>query len=185
MKKASPLRSTSLIEDPLSVTDWAADRVTVGTVGKPHGLDGTVVVHSETDNPARFVAGASLHLDSGLALTVRKVRTGGGILLVSFAGIDDRDGAENLRGRTMWIDSSERRPLEDDEFWPEDLVGLEVRDPSGALIGSVADVDADAPQTFLTVATSEGEFLVPLVTALIPRVDLAAGYLVVEPIDGL
>ena len=167
------------------MTDWVADRVTVGTVGKPHGLDGTVVIHSETDNPARFVAGASLQLDSGLALTVRKVRTGGGILLVSFDGIDDRDGAENLRGRTMWIDPAERRPLQDDEFWPEDLVGLEVRDPSGALIGSVADVDADAPQTLLTVSTAEGEFMVPLVTALVPRVELADGYLVVAPIEGL
>ena len=118
-------------------------------------------------------------------MTVRRSRTGGGILLVSFEGIDDRDGAETLRGRTLWIDPSERRTLSEDEFWPEDLVGLEVRDLKGARIGSVADVDADAPQTLLTVATSEGEFLVPLVTALIPRVDLAAGYLVVEPIDGL
>ena len=162
-----------------------SDPVTVGTVGKPHGLDGTVVVHPETDNPARFVAGASLRLDYGPALTVRRARTGGGILLVSFEDIDDRDGAEALRGRTLWIDPSERRALDDDEFWPEDLIGLEVRDPSGALIGSVADVDANAPQTLLTVLTTEGEFLVPLVTALVPRVDLAEGYLVVAPIDGL
>ncbi len=33
------------------------DRVTVGTVGRPHGLDGTVVVHPETDNPERFEPG--------------------------------------------------------------------------------------------------------------------------------
>ena len=118
-------------------------------------------------------------------MTVRRSRTGGGILLVSFEGIDDRDGAETLRGRTLWIEPSERRALEDGEFWPEDLIGLEVRDTSGALIGSVADVDADAPQTLLTVTTAEGEFMVPLVTALVPRVELGAGYLVVAPIEGL
>ena len=163
----------------------APDRVTVGTVGKPHGLDGTVVVHPETDNPGRFAAGASVQVDSGRVLKIRKVRANGSILLVSFTGVDDREAAEDLRSLTLSIDASERRILGEDEFWPEDLIGLEVRDLSGDRIGVVTNVDADAPQSLLTVATGDGEVMVPLVSALVPRVDLREGYLVVAPIEGL
>ena len=167
------------------MTGPETELVTVGTVGKPHGLQGTVVIHPETDNPDRFVAGAALKTDSGQVLTVRTVRSSEAVLLVSFVGVDDRDAAESLRGLTLSIDPSQRRSLSADEFWPEDLIGLEVRDPSGRALGSIKSVDADAPQSRLTVATPQGDFVVPLVTALVPEINLAGRYLVVEPIEGL
>lgn len=159
--------------------------MTVGTVGKPHGLQGTVVVHPETDNPERFVAGAAIETDSGRVLTVRTVRNSEAVLLVSFVDVDDRDAAESLRGLTLSIDPAERRSLSADEFWPEDLIGLEVRIPSGQAFGSVTAVDADSPQSRLTIATPQGDFIVPLVTALVPEINLEGRYLVVEPIEGL
>ena len=161
------------------------ERVTVGTVGKPHGLNGTVVIHAETDNPERFVAGASMETDTGRVLTVRTVRTSQAVLLVSFVDVDDRDAAESLRGLRLSIDPSERRSLSVDEFWPEDLIGLEARDPTGGVIGSIKAVDADSPQSRLTIATPQGDFIVPLVDALVPVINLAGRYLIVEPIDGL
>jgi 16S rRNA processing protein RimM len=159
--------------------------VLVGKVGKPHGLDGSVVVHAETDNPERFGRGASMHLESGEELTIDRVRSTETTLLVSFLGVDDRDAAERLRGLTLWIDESDRRDLGVDEYWPEDLIGLEVRDPAGTTLGSIVAVDADSPQNRLTIATARGEFIVPLVTALVPEVNQAGGYVVVEPIEGL
>ena len=161
------------------------ERVTVGIVGRPHGLDGTVVVHPDTDNPRRFVVGASLQSNSDQVLTIRHVRSSGAILLVSFVGVNDRDAAGRLRGLSLSIDASERRQLTTDEFWPEDLIGLEVRDPAGNLIGSVTSVDAESPQSRLTIATGQGDVLVPLVTALVPEVNLSERYLVVVPIEGL
>ena len=159
--------------------------MTVGTVGKPHGLHGAVVIHPETDNPDRFVAGATIETDSGRVLTVRTVRSSEVVLLVSFVDVDDRDAAESLRGLRLSIDPSQRRSLSADEFWPEDLIGLEARDPSGKAIGSIKAVDADSTQSRLTVATPHGDFIVPLVTALVPEINLAGRYLVIEPIEGL
>ena len=161
------------------------ERVTVGIVGRPHGLDGAVVVHPDTDNPRRFAVGASLQSNSNQVLTIRQVRSSGAILLVSFVGVNDRDAAGRLRGLSLSIDASERRQLMTDEFWPEDLIGLEVRDPTGNLIGSIKSVDAESTQSRLTIATGQGEVIVPLVTALVPEVNLSKRYLVVEPIEGL
>lgn len=157
----------------------------MGIVGRPHGLDGTVVVHPETDHPARFGPGSELQTDRSRRLTVRSAQAVEEILLVRFREIGDREGAEALRGALLTIDIGQRRDLGDDEFWPEDLVGLQVRDPAGVPIGSVVAVDIEAPQARLTIATSRGDFPVPLVTGLVPMVDLAGGFLVVAPIAGL
>ncbi len=159
--------------------------MTVGTVGKPHGLNGTVVVHPETDNPERFERGQQVRDDKGRELTVDRCQSSQAVLLVSFAGVTDREGAEALRGAVLSIDPMERRTLSADEFWPEDLIGLEARDPTGNVIGSIKSVDADSPQSRLTIATSGGDFIVPLVNALVPEVNLVGGYLIVQPIEGL
>ena len=159
--------------------------MTVGTVGKPHGLNGTVVVHPETDNPERFERGQQVRDATGRHLTVERCQSSQAVQLVLFAEVTDREGAEALRGATLSIDVVDRRTLSADEVWPEDLIGLEARDPTGNVIGSVRAVDADSPQSRLTIATPRGDFIVPLVNALVPEVNLAGRYLVVQPIEGL
>lgn len=161
------------------------ERVTVGTVGKPHGLDGTVIVHPETDNPERFERGQRVRDNSGRELTVQRSQSSQAVLLVSFAEISDRAGAEALRGSTLTIGPDDRRPLTENEFWPEDLIGLEVRGPDGQHVGIVSAVDSDSPQHRLTVTTGSGAFLVPLVDYLVPRIDLSQRVVVVNPIAGL
>ena len=108
--------------------------MTVGTVGKPHGLNGTVVIHPETDNPERFDPGRQVRDDTGRLLTVERSQSSQAVLLVSFVEVADREGAEALRGSSLTIDPQDRRPLEEDEYWPEDLIGMEARDPSGTAI---------------------------------------------------
>lgn len=161
------------------------ERVTVGTVGKPHGLNGTVVIHPETDNPERFEPGRQVRDDRGRLLTVERSQGSQAVLLVRFAEVTDRDGAEALRGSSLTIDPEARRQLEEGEFWPEDLIGLEVRDPDGLRIGVVSAVDLDGPQHRLTVTTESGAHLVPLVDDLVPSIDIARRVVVVNPIAGL
>ncbi|MGH8927511.1 MAG: ribosome maturation factor RimM [Acidimicrobiia bacterium] len=161
------------------------ERVVVGRIGRSHGLDGTMVVHPDTDNPDRFLPGHQMQTESGLSLTVRKARPLESVILASFVEITDRDEADSLRGAVLTITADERRALDVDEFWPEDLVGLEVRDPSGTRIGSIVALDTDAPQHRLTIATNRGEVMVPLVGELVPEIDLAGGFVVVVPIEGL
>lgn len=158
----------------------------VGRIGRPHGTGGDVVVHPETDNPQRFVPGARMIDSSGRALVVRSVKKTKGPLLVRFESIEDRVAAEELRGLTLRIPVSERRSLRSDEFWPDELVGLEVRDPDGAVIGVVkAVIEGPAQERLLIRMTGGTSTEVPFVTSLVPEVEIAEGYLVVSPTEGL
>jgi 16S rRNA processing protein RimM len=150
----------------------ADDRV-VARIGKPHGLRGEVTVQLHTDDPeARLAVGTVLDTEarpgSGVPrqLTVRSTRVHNGIWLVAFEEVPDRTGAEGLRGTRLVLDTEADLEDMDDEAWYEDdLVGLEVRDPTGEVIGTVTGLDVGAAQDRLVLELTDG------VTAYVPFVD--------------
>ena len=116
-------------------------------------------------------------------LTVRSSIPGERGWLVRFHQVKDRNQAEGLAGVELFVEASERRPLGPDEFWPDLLIGLEVRDLAGNYLGRVRDVDDRTPQARLIITTAGGEVEIPFVSALVPEV--GNGYLVVDPLSGL
>ncbi len=121
----------------------------------------------------------------GAVLTIHTVRPFKGGLLVRFREVGDRAAAEGLQGRTLLIGSDEARPLEDDEYFLHDLVGLEVRGLDGERIGRVVEVYEGGPGHLLGVDDGEREHLIPCTRQIVRRVDLKEGVIVVEPIPGL
>jgi 16S rRNA processing protein RimM len=165
----------------------------VGRILRPHGLRGELSVEVRTDDPGdRFAAGSVLATDPPEAgpLTVAAWRWHLGRLLVSFAGIEDRTGAEALRGVWLTIDAADIPPPQDpDEFHDRQLTGLTVVTVSGELVGTVTDV-LHPGQDLLAITPAPGtsrgsEVLVPFVAAIAVEVDLAGGKLVIDPPPGL
>lgn len=164
-------------------------QVTVGRIGRAHGVRGAVVVGVRTDEPdLRFARGARLDTDpSGVGpLVVTATRWHSGELLVRFEGIADRDDAERLRGTWLLVDSATIAPPDDpDEFHDTDLVGMSVRTVDGAAVGTVDDVLHPAQDVLVVKAADGREFMIPFVKAIVPEVDVKAGYLVIDPPEGL
>jgi 16S rRNA processing protein RimM len=161
--------------------------VTVGRLGRPHGLDGELVLHPDTDNPQRFVAGARLTAacQPPRTLTVSDARPHRGAMLVRFVGVVTRTAAEELASVELTIDESELRSLDAGEFWPEDLVGLEAHDGDGHMVGRVVDVIVGGSQDRLVIERGDERFEVPFVEPLVPEVDLASGTVVIASLPGL
>ena len=79
----------------------------------------------------------------------------------------------------------DERPAESGEFYDRQLIGLRARTPNGADIGLVGSVLHLPAQDVLEIETAAGTRLVPFVEALVPQVDLDAGYLTVADVAGL
>lgn len=169
----------------LQASNSSTDRVLVGRIGRPHGLDGYVVLHPETDNPDRFRPGATVQDASGAPFEVERVRPRGEGLLVRFSGVEDRTAAERIVGTELFIPGGERRALDDGEYWPDELIGLAVRTHDGRHVGVVASVIEGAAQYRLAVDGGSGTFEVPFVAELVPDVDRAAGVITLADIPGL
>lgn len=144
-----------------------------------------MLVHPETDYPDRFAAGSELSTEAGHSLVVERSQPSRDSFLVRFVGVTDRTGAERLTGEFLFIDPAERRDLDPDEFWPDELVGLSARSENGDLLGEVVDVIEGPAQFRLVIQSPSGTFEVPFVAALVPQVDLEAGSLVLADIPGL
>jgi 16S rRNA processing protein RimM len=119
-------------------------QLVVGRVTRPHGVRGEVSVEVRTDDPdLRFAVGRVMATDPAAAgpLTVEAVRWHSGRLLIRFAGIGDRNQAEELRGTWLTLDSAEVGPTGDpDEFHDHELIGLAVVTTLGEPVGRVMDV---------------------------------------------
>ncbi len=164
-------------------------QVTVGRIGRPHGIRGDVVVGVRTDEPElRFARGSRLDTDPADVgpLTVAAIKWHSGELLVRFEGIGDRDAAAELRGTWLTVDSATIAPPADpDEFRDADLVGLSVRTLDGTPVGTVADV-LHSGQDVLVIKSPDGrDIMIPFVKPLVPEVDVPAGYLAINPPEGL
>jgi 16S rRNA processing protein RimM len=178
----------------------SAETIVVGRIGKPHGVRGEVSVEPRTDEPERrFATGTVLQTQppaaSGApaarprgpaALTVAGSRWHSGRLLLRFEEIADRDAAEQARGTLLVIPlDPDERPADPEEFYDHQLVGLRVRSTEGAEVGTVTEVVHGPAQDLLVVRATDREVLVPFVAALVPTVDLDAGWLEVADRPGL
>lgn len=161
----------------------------VGRVGRPQGVRGEVTVEVRTDDPeARFAGGAVLLTEPAERgpLTVERFRDHSGRLVVAFAGVPDRDAAEQLRDTLLLVDVRTLPPIEDeDEFHDWQLRGLPAFLVDGTPAGVVDDVLHLPHGDVLVLRRGEGEALVPFVRALVPEVDVENRRLVVDPPPGL
>jgi len=165
-------------------------QVTVGRIGRPHGVRGDVVVGVRTDEPElRFAPGSRLDTDPvGVGpLTVAATRWHSGELLVRFEGISDRTVAAGLGGTWLFVDAATIGDTGDpDSFRDTDLVGLTAVTTDGTVVGSVDDI-LHSGQDVLVIRPAAGgaDILVPFVKAIVPEVDVAVGVLVIDPPPGL
>lgn len=165
-----------------------SDGVVVARIGKPHGLRGEVTVQVHTDSPQeRFAVGNVLRTDPTSAgpLTIRSARMHRQIQLLAFEGADDRNAAEALRGTRLLADPDDEDDS-DEGFYEDELVGLEVVDPTGAVLGRVSALHSRPVQDLLEVELTGGRTAyVPFVAEIVPEVDLDAGRVHVDPPAGL
>ena len=116
-------------------------------------------------------------------LQVRALRRGDKGWQLAFEGHADRVSVEPLRGLDLL--TPHRRRLEEDEFWPEDLIGLEAIDERGRKLGTVTDVVFGAAQDRLVIMGEMGTIEVPFVVDLVPVIDVGSGRMEVNWVEGL
>lgn len=127
-----------------------------------------------TDREERTEPGAVLYAaDRALEVqTARRQRQG---WVIHFAGVDNRDAAEGLRGTTLF---AEPLAADDDALWAHDLVGCTVEDTSGRAHGTVMAIQPNPAHDLLVL---DGGALVPAPFVVEHR----PGLVVIDPPEGL
>ncbi|HLX18741.1 MAG TPA: ribosome maturation factor RimM [Gaiellaceae bacterium] len=148
-----------------------SELVTVGRVGRPHGLDGAFFVEGPSDREELFAKGAELYVDGEPARVTISRRGGGNRPVIRL----DRPAE---RGADLAVPRSGLPGLGEDEFYAFQLVGLAVEEEGGRFLGNVADV-VDYPAN--DVLELDSGLSLPLVEACVRSVDLEGGRIVIAP----
>ncbi|CAN5516896.1 ribosome maturation factor RimM [soil metagenome] len=160
----------------------AEHQVIVGAVGKPFGIRGEVYVFADPDIGDEFEIGRGYDPDRGGSLVVAASRDHNGRRVVRFEGVADRTQAEALRGIVLRMPRA-RAVLAADAVWTDELLGRDVVDDDGAVVGVVEGVLDGTAHDFLVLARPDGgETLIPAVEALL---DVSGEEIVVHAIPGL
>ena len=163
----------------------------VGLIVGAHGLRGEVRIEPHTDFPDRFSPGNTILMGVDLVeMRIVASRPHKGLHLVLFDGIASRTAAEGVRGNWLFIPEEDASPLDEDVYWIHDLVGMQVEDTGGRILGTVRNVMPTGANDVYLIDPAPGvnrdqEILLPAIADVIKRVDVDARRIVVDLMPGL
>lgn len=179
------------------------DALEVGRILDAWGVKGWVkILPHSTDPEALFSAKSwflqvpdakfrpSFSLFSGtVSLVVEEAKIHSGSVVAKFAGLDDRNAAEALRGVRIFLSRSSFPAASTDEYYWVDLIGLNVVNREGVVLGCVRDLMATGPHSVLCVeyphtgddgTSITAERMIPFVSAYVDAVDIAGKRITVD-----
>jgi 16S rRNA processing protein RimM len=144
------------------------DRVSVGRVGRPHGVQGAFVVERASEAPERFAKGATLLVDGEPATVVESKRARNRPVI--------RLDREVPRGANLEVERDALAPPAPDSYYVFQLVGLAVEEEGGRPLGRVEAVAPGPANDVLELDSGVG---LPMVEDCVLAVDLDAGRILV------
>lgn len=164
------------------------DMITIGTLSGAFGVRGEVRIKSFCADPAAIADYGPFEV-TGLGAVQTLVLTGQakGGFTARLDGIATKEHADSHKGAEIRVPRSRLPALPDDEYYYTDLIGLEVVDTGGALLGQIKAVQDHGAGDLLEIHRPGATVtaLIPFTRAIVPTVDLAAGRVVVDPPEGM
>lgn len=161
------------------------NRVALAVIGAPHGVRGECRVKAYTADPMAIADYGPLFSEDGRVFEIEQgCFLKDDMLVVKFAGEDDRDRVKALTGLLLYVDRANLPPPdEEDEFYHADLIGLPVFDQAGALIGTVLAMHDFGAGDLMEIrpASGGGTWLQPFTRVATPVVDVPSRRIVIDP----
>ena len=166
----------------------ADDLVCVGAIVGSFGVRGEVRVKSFCAIPEDIETYSPLLSEDGqksysIALT-GSVKNG---FTARLGGVSTKEQADEVRGLRLYTKRDQLPSLPDDEYYYTDLIGLDVLDTGGTILGQVKSVLNHGAGDLLEIhgPNLKTPVLLPFTLAAVPTVDLSSGRVIVDPPDGL
>ena len=161
------------------------EKIKLGQIVTAVGIKGEVKVYPYTDIPERFEEIDSLMIESKTA-KINGVRYMKNMVILRLEGVDDRNAAEALRGKNLYIDRKDMWEMPEDTYLVKDLLGMTVMDPEGNRVGKLVDVIQNSAQDLYEIEREDGKkFLLPAVGEFVQTVNLNKRIMIVRLIEGL
>jgi 16S rRNA processing protein RimM len=165
------------------------DLLQVGILSSTHGVRGEMKVFPTTDDVRRFKKNKDYILETpkgNLEVKVSSVKFFKQFVILKFEGFDTLDDILPYKGCRLLVNREHAVKCEKDEYFIADLIGMDVEDEEGKLIGRLADVMQTGANDVYVVETENGkEYLFPAIKECIRLVDMENRKVIVHIMPGL
>ena len=160
-----------------------------GEIVKTRGLRGCVKALSYLESQDVFgrLASVCLEARSGqkTSYTIRKISPSGKFLFLELEGVSDVDMAEALVGSKLLMPRELLAELPEDEYYWQDLIGLDVYSIEGRFLGKIGYIFPTGSNDVFVCQGGAKEILIPAIADVIERIDLQESKIIVKPLEGL
>ena len=165
------------------------DMLQVGVITQTHGVRGEVKVFPTTDDVNRFKKLKQVILDTGketMPLEIQSVKFFKQFVILKFKGIDNINDIEKYKRCSLYVTREHAVPLEEDEYFIADMIGMEVCTEDGNIFGTLKDViETGANDVYVIESAEHGEVLVPAIKECTRSVDIEKEQMMIHLMDGL
>ena len=164
------------------------DLLKVGVITTTHGIRGEVKVYPTTDAD-RFLDLEYVLLDTGREkrkLEIENVKYFKNLVILKFRGIDNINDIERYKRCPLLVTRENAVPLEEDEYFVADMIGMKVITEDGTEFGTLSDVmETGANDVYVIDSKEHGEVLMPAIKECVLNVDMESGIITVHLMNGL
>lgn len=159
----------------------------VGTIRRPHGVHGELLMDVATDFPERLQAGVRVFLGAAHVPTVITACRGHARgLLIRFHGVETPESAGIYRNEPVWVLAADRPPLPAGHYYHHQLLGCDVVDESRGSIGTLAEILVTGANDVYVVQTAAGrQVLLPAIDGVVLHIDIQKRAIQVRIPDGI
>ncbi len=166
------------------------DYFVIGKIVNTQGHKGDVRILPQTDDITRFEKLKTVQIfresdKNTRELTIEKVWYHKSFVVIKFKEILDMNDAERIKDHFIKIDRKDAVPLEEDEYFIQDLIGVKVVTDENTDLGVIKDVISTGANDVYVVKTSGKDVLLPAIKPCILNVDMQERIMTVHIMKGL
>ena len=165
------------------------ERFQVGVISSTHGIRGEVKVFPTTDDVKRFKKKMEVILDTGEGeklLKVESVKFFKQMVILKFHEFDSINDVERYKGKALYVTRENAVPLEEGEYYIADLIGMEVVEENGDILGVLKDVIETGANDVYEVLMGDGKtILLPAIRECILKINPEEKRMTVHVMEGL
>ena len=157
-----------------------------GKIVTTHGIRGEVKIMPYTDSPDLLAEFDRLFMGKDRTeVIIERSRVFKNTVIAKIEGVDTPEAAEKLRNKVLYMHRDDLE-LDDDTYFIQDLIGLEVRDANPQQVyGRIADVMQTGANDVYVIKGDDREYLVPAIADVVVSTDVDGGVMTIRPLDGL
>ena len=161
------------------------DRYKIGKIVNAVGLKGEVKVYNYSDYKERFEEIETVFVED-IEYRILNARYMKDVAILKLEGVEDRNGAEALKDKDLYITENMLRTLPEDTYYIKDLIGIKVIDMDGQYVGIISDVLKNSAQDLYEIELeNKKKFLLPAVEEFVLNINMEEKTMQVKLIEGL